>query len=144
VEVDPNNPVVKLCAHGMQAECEGRNDVARRLFEQAWAERSDDYDACIAAHYLARHQASPHDILWWDQAALDHAEAVGDERVRGFYPALYLSLGHAHEQLGDRDQAAGYYQLAAERAEELAEGSYADMVRDAIARGQQRISGTAQ
>jgi hypothetical protein len=144
VEVDPNNPVVKLCAKGMQAECEGRNDIARRLFAQAWAERSDDYEACIAAHYLGRHQASPHDILWWNQVALHHAEVVGDERVRGFYPALYLSLGHAHEQLGELDQAAWCYQLAAERTGELPEGSYADMVRDAIAQGQQRVSETAQ
>ena len=143
VEVDPNNPVVKLCTRGMQAECEGRNDIARRLFEQAWAQRTDDYDASIAAHFLARHQDSPQDALHWNQMALDYAEAVGDERVRGFYPSLYLNLGCAHEQLGDREQAAGYYQLAAVRAEELPEDSYADMVRDAIARGQQRISGIA-
>jgi tetratricopeptide (TPR) repeat protein len=144
VDVDPNNPVVKLCARGMQAECEGRNDIARRLFEQAWAERSDDYDACIAAHYLARHQDSSQDTLRWNQVALHHADAVGDERVRGFYPSLYLNLGHAHEQFGDHDQAARYYQLAAQRTGELPEGSYADMVRDAIARGQQRIRETAQ
>jgi hypothetical protein len=144
VEVDPDNPVVKLCSRGMQAECEGRDDVARRLFERAWAERSGDYDTCIAAHYLARHQDSPHDILRWNQTALDHADAVGDERVGGFYPSLYLNLGHAHEQLGDRDQAARYYQLAAERARQLPEGSYAEMVRDAIARGQQRIGEVAQ
>jgi hypothetical protein len=140
VDVDPDNPVVKLCARGMQAECEGRNDVARQLFEQAWAERTDDYDACIAAHYLARHQDGPPGNLHWNQLALRHADAVGDERVRGFYPSLYLNLGHAHEQHGDRGQAARYYQLAAGRADELPEGSYADMVRDAIARGQQRIS----
>jgi len=66
------------------------------------------------------------------------------ERVGGFYPSLYLNPGHSYEQLGDRDQAARYYQLAAERADELAEGSYADMVRDAITRGQQRISEVAQ
>jgi tetratricopeptide (TPR) repeat protein len=144
VDVDPDNPVVKLCARGMQAECEGRNDIAQRLFEQAWAKRSDDYDACIAAHYLARHQDSSQDTLRWNQVALRHADAVGDERVRGFYPSLYLNLGHAHEQLGDPDQAARYYELAAQRTDELPEGSYADVVRDAIGRGQQRIGKTAQ
>jgi hypothetical protein len=136
VEVDPDNPVVKLCVRGMQAECEGRNDLARRLFEQAWTERAGDYDACVAAHYLARHQDSPRDTLRWNQTALHHADAVGGDRVAGFYPSLYLNLGHAHEQLGDRDRAASYYQLAAERAGQLPEDSYADMVRDAIARAQ--------
>jgi hypothetical protein len=71
--------------------------------------------------------------------ALHHADAVGDERVRAFYPSLYLNLGHAHEQLGDPGQAARCYQLAAQRTDELPEGFYADTVRDAIARGQQRI-----
>jgi hypothetical protein len=109
VDVDPDNPVVRLCARGMQAECEGRNDVARRLYEQAWTEGTDDYDACIAAHRLAQHQ----DSLRWNQVALNHADTVGDERVRGFYPSLYLHRGHAHEQLCDRDQATKYHQLAA-------------------------------
>ena len=142
MEVDPDSPVVKLCARGMQAECEGRNDVARRLFERAWAERGDDYEACIAAHYLARHQGSPQDTMRWNQVALDHADAAGDERVSGFYPSLYLNLGHAHEQLGDLGEAARCYRLAAGCAERLPEDSYGDMVRDAIARGQQRIATT--
>jgi hypothetical protein len=116
-----------------------RNDVARRLFERAWAERTDDYGGCIAAHYLARHQDGPQEALGWNQVALQHADAVGDERVRGFYPSVYLNVGHSHEQLGDHDQAAGCYRLTAERTDELPEGSYAEMVRDAIARGQQRI-----
>jgi hypothetical protein len=41
---------------------------------------------------------------------------------------LYLNLGRAHEQLGDNDQAAQWYQRAAERTGDLPEGSYADMV----------------
>jgi len=47
--VDPNNPVVKLCAAGMAAEGEGRRDDARVSFEQAWAQSRDDFEACIAA-----------------------------------------------------------------------------------------------
>lgn len=53
---DPENVVVRLCAQGMQAEAEGRDAQARDLFLQAWEAAEDDYDACIAAHYLARHQ----------------------------------------------------------------------------------------
>lgn len=137
--IDPDNPVVKLCVRGMEAESAGRLDEASRLFELAWAEHADDYEACIAAHYLARHQESAEQLLHWNQIALDHADRVGDDRVRGFYPSLYLNLGNAHEQLGNHAEAARYYQLGEERAGELADGPYGEMVRGAIARGRQRV-----
>ena len=59
--IDPTNPVVALCSEGMAAE--GTPAEALRLFERAWAARRDDYDAAIAAHFVARHQASPEDTL---------------------------------------------------------------------------------
>lgn len=59
VAIDPDNAVVKLCAQGMQAEGAGRRGDARALFEQAWEIAGDDYERCIAAHYLARHQDGP-------------------------------------------------------------------------------------
>jgi hypothetical protein len=97
--MDTNNPVVKLCADGMKAEMEGKPEEARQLFMQAWEQSKDDYDACIVAHYCARHQRSPQEILRWNQESLDRANAVNDERVRGFYPSLYLNIGKAHEDL---------------------------------------------
>ena len=56
--MDLNNLVVKLCAEGMQAEFAGKLDDARALFMQAWEQSQDDYEACIAAHYVARHLPS--------------------------------------------------------------------------------------
>jgi hypothetical protein len=50
--MNPDNPVVRLCAEGMNAEGEGRPDEAKRLFQQAWDESTDDFQACVAAHYL--------------------------------------------------------------------------------------------
>ncbi len=61
--VDPENHVVRLCVRGMGAEARGEEDEARRLFLQAWDEATDDYEACIAAHYVARHQTTPQDTL---------------------------------------------------------------------------------
>jgi hypothetical protein len=84
--MDPENPVVKLCAQGMEAEFAGRPVEARDLFVRAWEARADDYDASVAAHFVARHQATPQETLRWNQEALARADAVGDERVRGFYP----------------------------------------------------------
>ena len=138
--MDPNNPVVKLCAEGMQAEAQGRNTAALELFTQAWEASQDDYEACMAAHYLARQQTTPQDVLRWNQEALQRAEAVNDERVEGFYPSLYLNMGYSYEVLGKRSEAIRYYQLAAARVEGLPEGSYGDLVRDGVARGLQRMA----
>ena len=57
MKIDPDNPVVALCAAGMAVE--GDSSAALALFEQAMLGRRDDYDACIAAHFVARHQAIP-------------------------------------------------------------------------------------
>jgi tetratricopeptide (TPR) repeat protein len=139
----PDNPVVALCAQGMQAEAEGDLDAAGALFEQAWEARSDDFEACVAAHYVARHQTTAVGVLEWNRRALEHADAVGDERVAGFYPSLYLNLGWAHEQLDEPREARRFYVLAAGSAEELADYSYGDMVRGGVAAGLQRIAGAA-
>lgn len=139
--MDPDNPVVRLCAEGMQAEGRGDLEAAKALFEQAWEARDDDYDASVAAHYVARHQESAADVLLWNERALEHADAVGDERVRGFYPSLYLNLGWAHEQLERPREAQRFYVLAAGAQEELGDDAYGDVVRDGVRRGLQRIAG---
>ena len=111
--MDLNNPVIQLCQAGTQAEFEGRQDAARAAYRQAWDMVQDDYDACVAAHYMARLQADPSIALYWNQVALDRAEAVGDDRVRSFYPSLYLNLGQSYEQVGNAFEAEKYYALAA-------------------------------
>ncbi|HMD08329.1 MAG TPA: hypothetical protein VKH63_12390 [Candidatus Acidoferrum sp.] len=137
--MDSANPVVKLCVEGMRAETEGRIEEARLLFIQAWEESKNDYDACIAAHYVARHQKTSEEILRWNQESLDRADALNDERMQDFYPSLYLNLGKAHEDLGHREMARKYYELAAAGMNGLPGGRYGDVVRDGIKRGLQRI-----
>ena len=111
--MDPENPVIRLCVAGTQAEFQGRGDRARALYLQAWAAAADDYEACVAAHYVARFQDDPAERLRWNELALRHAEAAGDERVGDFYPSLYLNMGHSHELLGEQAEAEKYYALAA-------------------------------
>lgn len=112
--MNTNNPVIQLCLQGTRAEFERRLEDARKLYQQAWQAHTDDYEACIAAHYVARFQDSPEDTLRWNQAALQHANAVNDDRISEFLPSLYLSLGRSYENLGDADEAERYYGLAAE------------------------------
>ena len=112
--MDTSNPVIQLCLRGAFAEFEQRLDDARILYQRAWAATTEDYEACIAAHYLARCQDDPGEALRWNQLALNHAELVSDERVSDFYPSLYLSLGRSYEVVGDPGLAQRYYGLAAE------------------------------
>ena len=142
--VDAANLVVKLCAEGMLAEGRGQPDEAHDLFMQAWMASTDDFEACIAAHYLARQQPSPQETLRWNRESLARADAVGDARVRGFYPSLYLNMGHSCEVLGDVDEARRYYDLAAASAGALPADGYGAMVRRGISAGQRRVDASGE
>jgi tetratricopeptide (TPR) repeat protein len=112
--LDLENPVIKLCLEGTRAEFQGRVEEARALYQKAWEARRDDYEACVAAHYVARFQTKPEDILFWNQESLNCAKRVNDDRVKEFYPSLYLNLGRSYELLGNQPEAQRYYDLAAE------------------------------
>jgi hypothetical protein len=141
--MDPDNAIVKLCAAGMAAEGEGRAADAKALFEQAWNSSRDYYEACIAAHYLARHQATAEASFEWNERALHHAEIADDERVRELFPSLYLNYAHSLEQLGRFREACRFYGLAAEGLGDLAPGGYAQLVRGGVEAGQRRTCGSA-
>lgn len=140
--MDPtDNPVVALCVEGMQREGAGHPDAARRSFERAWASAGDDYERCVAAHYLARHQDGPHQSLEWNERCLALADRVADDRVAAFYPSLYLNIGKSHEELGERQAAQHSYQLAAAVTDRLPQDGYGQLVRNAITRGLNRTAG---
>lgn len=132
--MDVNNPVIKLCSEGINAEMSGKSTEAYDLYMKAWEIRKDDYDACIASHYIARLQDNPQDILLWNQRSLDYAKVVNDETVKGFFPSLYLNMGKAYQDLGDKENARKNYQLATENLDVLSENSYGDTVRNAVAK----------
>lgn len=108
-----DSPVVQLCIAGSQAEFDGRCDEAARLYAAAWDAATDDFEACVAAHYVARFQPDAEATLYWNQVALARAESVNDERVRPFFPSLYLNLGQSYEVLGQPAVAQQYYSLSA-------------------------------
>lgn len=137
--LDPNNSVVQLCAEGMQAESDGDAGRAAELFREAWDAAGDPYERCIAAHYVARHQANESDRLLWNHRSLDEADLVGDDRVEGLYPSLLLNLGHSLEMTGDRERAREHYARADEHCGNLPDGPYADLVRGGIAAGLERV-----
>lgn len=110
--MDLNNRVIQLCSAGTRAEYERRLDDAQLFYWQAWQAAGDDFEACVAAHYVARFQADPAECLRWNQVALDRAAAVRDDRAAAFFPSLYLSLGRAYELAGDAGRAQENYAAA--------------------------------
>jgi len=137
--MDPDNQIVRLCVKGLECESSGQPAEALRLFMRAWIQSADDFERCIAAHYVARHQKDSADALMWNQRSLDHANAVRDDRVREFYPSLYLNMGKAHEDLGNRQGAKQFYEKAESLVDSIPEGRYGNVVREAIERALLRI-----
>jgi len=111
--MDLQNPVVQLCVEGTRLEFEGKQSDARKLYWEAWKTARDDFEACIAAHYVARFQESLQDKLTWNLEALNRANAADYDLVKDFYPSLYLNLGHSFELVGDLEESRKYYELAA-------------------------------
>ena len=134
---DPANPVIALCAAGMAAE--GVPAEARALFEQAWAARRDDYDAAIAAHYLARHQPTPAATLHWNALAVTHFERIPDERGQEIGASLYLNLTDSLLAAGRQAEAQAAAARAAQHVETLPPDGYRQMIERAIARLLARI-----
>jgi tetratricopeptide (TPR) repeat protein len=135
--IDATNPVVALCAAGMDRE--GTPDEARRLFEEAWDARRDDYDASIAAHFLARHQATPADTLHWNALAVRHAEAVPGDRADELKASLYLNLGDSYAATGNIPAAIEAANRAVASLDLLPAGGYREFVEMGIRRLQQRL-----
>ncbi|SHE62072.1 hypothetical protein [Streptoalloteichus hindustanus] len=139
--MDPNNPVIRLCVEGMQAEAEGRDADALALFQQAWDTATDDYEACVAAHYVARHQPTPELTLHWNRECLRLADLVADDRVSGFHASLHLNMGKAHQNLDEPEKAREHFVAAAEHVSAAPAGQYGDWIRFAVAEGL-RATGT--
>ena len=142
MSIDPNNPVVALCAAGMAIE--GDASAARALFEQAWEARRNDYDASIAAHFLARHQPTVESRLHWNVLAAQHAEAVADDRVKELRASLYLNLADAYLAAGNSVDAHAAAARASASVNDLPIGGYRTFVEGGIERLQRRLAGAGR
>lgn len=108
-------PSLRLCTECTEAEFAGRLADARSLSLLAWREARTDFEACVAAHYVARYQERLSSQRRWHEEALARAEESDDDRVHSLYPSLYVNLGRALELLGEQAQADHFFALAASR-----------------------------
>jgi len=136
--IDPNSVVAQLCAAGM--EVDGDPVAASALFQQAWDSRRDDYEASIAAHFLARHQPSLEETRYWNRAAVDHAEAVTDDRAKPLLASLYLNLADSYLSLGQSAEADNAAKQGIEALQFLPGDGYREFVSRALQRMRERIA----
>ena len=140
--MDPNNPVVRLCAQGMEAESDGRPQDASALFQRAWDARTNDYEGCIAAHYVARSQPDADATYRWNLTALTLAERTDrDDEIRGFHPSLHLNMASSYQSLGDRTAARAHLEAAVGLIDVLPDNPYKEIVRGGINNVQARLDG---
>jgi hypothetical protein len=142
MQFDPENPIVKLCAEGMNHEGDGTTKAAE-MFMQARNEASDNFEKCIAAHYIARQQQTVTEKLEWDQTALKLALNLDDEKLKGALPSLYLNVGKCYEDLADCEKALQHYKLGESFFHFLEDDGYGNFTKSAIQRGIARVSPTS-
>ena len=137
MQIDPNNPVVKLCADGMQLEGQGKPNEAKLLFGRAWTIATTDFEKFTAAHYVARHQDSVVDKLHWDKIALTHALALEKTGTIDVLASLYLNIAKCYEDLSDYQLANENYQTGLSYAK--TDSGYDNMIRSGLEAGLTRI-----
>lgn len=141
---DPENHVVKLCAEGIAFE--GEPEKAGVYYQKAWDEAVNNEERFIAAHYVARIQATVLEKLKWDQIALREALSVDKEYTKAAYPSLYLNIGKCYEDLSDFEQAIKHYQEGLTFIDHLNDDGYSKMIKtgleNGLGRAMQAIPGT--
>jgi tetratricopeptide (TPR) repeat protein len=142
MQFDPDNPIVRLCAEGMELELRQQFAEAARLFAKAWESATNDLEKFIAAHYVARHQESVRDKLKWDETALAFALQIRDSGMQANYPSLYLNIAKCYEDLHDISNARNNYQLALSYCRYLPDNGYGQIILTGIRNGIERLSGT--
>ena len=121
-----------LCAAGIEAEMQGEFTTAMEHYTEAWEIRVNDFEACIAAHYMARLQNCAEDMLHWNKLALQYADTLPVESVAVFYPSLYLNVGNSYEALGDGENAMKYYKAGVARSGILPGDRLGNITREAL------------
>jgi hypothetical protein len=113
------------------------HESARALYDALWVEATrteNEYQACVVAHFMAHAHVEPETQLDWHLRALQAADAVGDERVRAFYPSLHANLGDVYLRLGKLTQAHEHIGKARETEHVLPDDGYGRMIRSLIVR----------
>lgn len=113
MEFSPSNKIVQLCLQGMGLEAQGKFDEAKMIFLQAWEQSTEQLEKFISAYYVCRHQNTSSEKLNWLNTTLQFALKLDDESVESAFSPLYSEIASCYEELGNRDEAKKYHDLAA-------------------------------
>ncbi|WP_377323116.1 hypothetical protein ACFJIY_00530 [Pimelobacter simplex] len=146
------DPTMEAIGDAVALGHEGDPDSARRDLLALWRRigaAGDAFHRCTLAHYLADLHDDPAEALIWDVRALDAAEALTDERtqrhhaslqVAGFYPSLHLNVADNLRRLGSFDAAAEHLHQGEQHAGALADDTYGNTIRAAIAEVREAVA----
>ncbi|MBL7932861.1 MAG: rRNA adenine methyltransferase [Bacteroidia bacterium] len=137
---DPENPIVKLCALGMEKEGLNLHEEARQAFQQAWTEAGNNFEKYIASHYVARRQKTTQEKLNWDKKSLEFALLIEGDEIKGSLPSLYLNIAKGYEDLGHLKKAEQNYVQALSFEKFLLPDGYGQLILSGIQAGLKRVT----
>ena len=128
----------------------GDREGGRQALTACWAQTGPDDHAyrCVLAHYLADLQESLDDEVAWDRAALaeypwldrDALAPVGIPDSAGLAPSLHLNLGDGYRRLGRLVEATEQLRQGQEAVGALPDDGYGRMIREGLARLEERLT----
>jgi hypothetical protein len=129
--------VAKVVAEARTHREAGDRAEAMRLLEECLAQArgaGDDLLACYVLHDLGHTETEPTAQLGWHLDALAAADAVGDQRVAGFYPSLHLNLAITYRALENRERTREHLDAAEDTLPQLAypDGDYGRFIRSGV------------
>lgn len=136
---DSQNPIIKLCAEGIEKEGLNQHQDARELYQQAWEKASNNFEKYISAHYLARQQKTIKEKLDWDIMALNFALLISSEEINGSLPSLYLNIAKGYEDLGDFQMAITHYNKGLSFEQFLLNDGYGQLILSGLKAGLKRL-----
>jgi hypothetical protein len=140
VALDLENPVIRILSSAAPLEAT-QPHMVRQLYLRAWDTATDDYEACMAAHYVARIQDDAEARFRWNAIALERARR--DVRAIPFLPSLHLNMGRSFEDLGRVVEARASYRSAMEALADIPADPYRATLDEAIARALRRVAGAS-
>jgi tetratricopeptide (TPR) repeat protein len=106
-EKTPIAQIRYLLERGRVYNSSQKADEARLLFKQAWdvaRQNSEDYYAVDAAHMLGICETGD-ESLWWNERAMEVAEASNHPRAKGWLGSLYNNTGWTYHDMGNYERA---------------------------------------
>lgn len=106
-EKTPIAQIRYLLERGRVYNSSQKADEARLLFKQAWdvaRQNSEDYYAVDAAHMFGICETGD-ESLWWNERAMEVAEASNHPRAKGWLGSLYNNTGWTYHDMGNYERA---------------------------------------